>query len=335
MNFLVIGLGSIGKRHTKNLLELGVPASNIMGVDTRDDRLDEARALGIEKLYKSHKQALESCEVDAAILCSPTSLHIEQGIELAQNGVHLMIEKPLAHNLDGIDKFVDEVEKNQIKVLMGYIFRFSPLTQKVINLLKNNEIGKILYFRGEFSEYLPDWHKYEDYRSFYMAKKSQGGGSILDQSHIFDLAHYFFGSFEKVFAFNSKISDLEINADDIAELFVVMKSGVIGSLHTDIFGRSHKKYLEIKGENGNIMWDFYGNSVTHYDAKSSKLSVYDDFEEDFNKTYINEMKHFIECCEMNKEPIASLDDGIETMELILSSEKSHETNKIEFLGENE
>ena len=141
---------------------------------------------------------------------------------------------------------------------MAYIFRFTPHVKMIRNLIENNSIGKIYYVKGEFSEYLPDWHPYEDYRSFYMAKKSMGGGSILDQSHIFDLVHYLFGAFKNVKAFNSKISNLELNADDISELIVELKNGIIASLHTDIFGRQHQKFLEIKGEKGNIN-DFYKN----------------------------------------------------------------------------
>ena len=332
MKFIVVGLGSIGKRHLKNLIHLKVPKENIIGVDTRDDRLDEVRALGVDTLFKSHTDALNQFDIDAAILCSPTNLHISQGIDFAKKGTHLMIEKPLSSDLNDIEIFKDEVSKNNVQVLMAYIFRFSPLTIKIKEIIESNKIGKILSFRGEFSEYLPDWHKYEDYRSFYMAKKSQGGGSILDQSHIFDLAHYLFGNFKDVFAFNSKISSLEIDADDIAELIVTMESGVIGSLHTDIFGRKHKKYMEIKGEGGNLLWDFYSNSISLYDSNNSIDKVYDNFESDFNKIYINEMKHFIACCNRNEEPIASLNDGIDTMKLILSAEKSHNSKQLESIN---
>ena len=116
-------------------------------------------------------------------------------------------------------------------------FRYTPTIMKVKELLETGLIGKVLSVRGEFSEYLPDWHPWEDYRSFYMAEKSQGGGSILDQSHIMDLIHYLFGGFKSVYAINTRISSLEINADDIAEMIVTMKSGVIAAIHTDIYGQ--------------------------------------------------------------------------------------------------
>ena len=210
MNILVVGAGSIGKRHLKNLIQIGIDTSNLIVVETRDDRRAEVQSLGIDNIFQSIDDATLKHKIDEAIICSPTSLHIEQAIELANKNIHLMIEKPLSRDLQDIDQLKNIVEENNLAVLMAYIFRFSPLTKKVKEILEKNTIGRVLYVRGEFSEYLPDWHPWEDYRSFYMAKKSEGGGSILDQSHIMDLVHYLFGGFETVSALNSKISSLEI-----------------------------------------------------------------------------------------------------------------------------
>ena len=106
-----------------------------------------------------------------------------------------------------------------------------------------------------------------------MARKSDGGGSILDQSHIMDLAHYLIGPFKKVSAF-IKDKFPEIKADDIAELTIKMKNNVIASIHTDIFGRKHKKKFEIKGKNGNIIWDFYKREVQIYQSNTKKSKNY-------------------------------------------------------------
>ena len=329
MKYLCIGSGSIGKRHMRNLLAMGVSPTNIVATDPRIDRIDEVRAMGIERVYTTFEEGLKADKFDAAVICSPTNLHIEQGIELAKRGIHILMEKPLAHNLDGIDEFRSLVEQNNVVVLMGYIFRFSPLTDKVLELLNSNVIGKVLFVRGEFSEYLPDWHPYEDYRSFYMAEKKQGGGSILDQCHIMDLIHYLFGGFKDVYAQNGKISRLEVNSDDFSQLSITLNNGVIASVHTDMFGRDHKKELEIKGEHGNIYWSSTKNIVTHYDAQSKATSVYTKFPTDFNLNYISEMEHFKACCKGHEVPRATLQDGVETMELILAAYKSVSSGSVQ------
>lgn len=330
MKFVVVGAGSIGKRHIRNLISLGIAVDDVLAVDPREDRLSEVNQYGVRQTYSNLSDALGSgAKIDAAIICSPTSLHITQGIELAKRGIHICVEKPLAHNLDGLNEFKDIVNSNDVCVLMAYIFRFSPLTNKIREILASGAIGKPLFVRGEFSEFLPDWHPYEDYRSFYMAEKSLGGGSILDQSHIFDLVHFLFGGFKRVFALNGNLSNLEVKSDDFSQLEVVMENGLLASLHTDMFGRDHKKELEIKGEYGNIYWSSTENLVIHYDATSRSKTVYNKFPVDFNLNYITELKHFIACCEGAESPLATLDDGVETMKLILAAEKSVQTGMME------
>lgn len=324
MNFLIIGCGSIGKRHIRNLISIGINKDNLNCVETRDDRIKEVNDYGIKNTFKNLDDAIDKKKYDAAIVCSPTSMHIDQCIKLSEKKIHLLIEKPLSRDLHNIDKLIENVKKNNLVVLMAYVFRFSPQVQKMKELIDKKIIGKIYYARGEFSEYLPDWHPYEDYRSFYMAEKSLGGGSILDQSHIFDLVHYLLGEFKTVKALNRKISDLEVNADDISELIVELKNGIVASLHTDIFGRKHEKFLEIKGSEGNIKWDFYKNEVSFYDPKEKELKIYSKFSTDSNIFYINEINHFIDCCQNSKKTIAPLEDGIDTMKLILAAEKSEE-----------
>jgi len=164
-----------------------------------------------------------------------------------------------------------------------------------------------------------------------MASKKQGGGSILDQCHIMDLSHHLLGDFSSVLAINTKVSNLEINADDISELIVKHKNGIISSIHTDIFGRSHKKCLEIKGEQGNISWDFYKDKVTIYQSEGKKLETFENFEKDFNVCYLEELKHFISSFKNKEKSNIPLEDGIHTMKLILAAEKSQSSNKEEIV----
>ena len=329
MKFIVLGCGSIGKRHMRNLLTIGVNADNIIAIDPREDRLEEVKALGINYTNNDYKNIIEKEKIDIALVCSPTSLHIKQCIDLANKNINLFIEKPLADNKDGLEDLIEIVSKNKLKVAVAYVFRFSPLTQKVKSILSEGNLGKVLWARGEFSEYLPDFHPYEDYRSFYMAKKELGGGSILDQSHIMDLIFYLVSGFEEVFAVNTNLSSLEISSDDIAEMIVKLKGNILASIHTDIFGRSHKKTLEIKAEKGNIFMDIYDDSVSVYDSESKSTQVFKKLTKDFNNNYIDEIKNFIASCENKEEVRTSLSEGIHTMNLIISAKKSQESGKSE------
>lgn len=325
-NFVVTGGGSIGKRHLKNLLELEVNKENIYVLEPRDDRIKEINKLGIKNCLKNIND-FKNLDIHAAIICSPTSYHIDQGIFFANKGANLMIEKPLSKDLNNIEELERVVKEKKLITFIAYIFRFSSSIKFLKKILDEKIIGNVFFVRGEFSEYLPDWHPYEEYNSFYMAEKKLGGGSILDQSHIMDLIHHLFGDFKSVMAHNTKIGNLDIQADDIAEMIVELKNGILASIHTDILGRQHNKSLEIKGTDGNISWDFYKNSISIYDAKTKTTKVEENFDKDFNKVYIEEMKYFINCCETRQEAHPNLKIGIDTMKLILSSEESHKTGK--------
>ena len=325
-NFVITGGGSIGKRHLKNLISLNIDKENIFVLEPREDRVSEIKSLGINNCLKDIRE-FDDISIKAAIICSPTSYQIDQAIYFANKKADLMIEKPLSRDLLNIDKLKDIVSKNKLVTFIAYIFRFAPSIKYLKEILEKKVIGEIFFVRGEFSEYLPDWHPYEKYNSFYMAQKQLGGGSILDQSHIMDLVHYLFGNFKSVMAFNNKVSGLEIEADDIAEMIVELKSGILASIHTDIFGRKHSKSLEIKGSKGNIHWDFYKNTVSVYDAETKTSKIEANFDKDFNKVYIEELKYFINCSDKNIQAEPNLDVGIDTMKLILSSEDSQKSGK--------
>jgi len=326
MKFLIIGLGSIGKRHIRNLISLKINPKNITGYDPRKDRVKEVEAYGIQNFISSFNEIKEN-EFDGAFICSPTSLHIKQAILLARKNINLFIEKPLDSKTSNVNKLIKIQKQKKIKILITYPFRFSDHANFFKKLVKNNILGKPIYFKGEFSEYLPDWHPYEKYNSFYMAKKSMGGGSILDQSHILDMAHYIFGDFSKVInCFNARISKLKVNSDDIADIVLHTKNGVYGTIHQDMFGREHKKYMDVYCEKGNIKWNVYDCSVTIYNAINKKYKKYK-FKIDHNHMYINQTKHIFDIIKKNVKPRISLSDGLHTLKTILKAEAKSKLNK--------
>ena len=125
ITLFIVGAGSIGKRHIRNSIALGIKPENIISLDTRDDRLDEVKSLGVKKVYKDFEEAIKE-NFDAAIICSPTSLHIEQSLKLASLNKHLLIEKPLDSKLDGSDELLKIAKNKKLTVMIAYIFRFHP-----------------------------------------------------------------------------------------------------------------------------------------------------------------------------------------------------------------
>jgi predicted dehydrogenase len=317
----VIGCGSIGKRHIGNLIARGVGPERIVALDTREDRRAEVTArFGVERVCAKFEEVLDE-KAAAAIVCSPTSFHIPQATALVERGMDVLIEKPLGHNLDGVEALEAAVTRTGREALIAYCFRFSEHGEKLREVVQSGVVGEPLYVRGEFSEYLPDWHPWEDYRSFYMAKRSLGGGSLLDQSHVLDMAHFCLGEIASVYAFNGRVSTLEVEADDLAEMVVRFRSGLVGSIHQDMFGRQHKKYVEVKCARGNIVWDVYNLSVGVYHADDRRHETFT-FGKDHQVMYLREIDHFLDVVRRAVAPRSGLADGIHGMRVLMAAERS-------------
>lgn len=324
MKLLVVGCGSVGKRHVGNFKSIG--ADDITAVDTRPDRLKEVQEKYGIKGLSNFDTSMEE-KYDAVVICTPPNSHIPIAIKAAEKGCHIMIEKPMSNSMEGISKLLDVAKRNNLIILIGYTYRFWPPLIKVEELLNEKAIGNIYSVRIEFSEYLADWHPWEDYRTFYMAKKELGGGAILDESHAIDFARWLFGEIKEVACFNDKLSSLEITSDDMAEILMRFESGVVGSIHLDIFGRAHRRNLEIIGEKGSIYWDFYQNEVKVYYANGKKWEAYP-FNCDRNLMFVEEAKHFLDCIKNNKPPKISGEDGVKTLKCVLAAIESSKTKKV-------
>ena len=252
--------------------ELGL--EHVAAVDPREDRRDEAVRDGAHQAYPSIDQALKADVFDFGVIALPTGLHIRTALPLAEKGLHLFIEKPLDKDLTGADSLTELVQSRNLVTMIGFCLRFSPSAIKLKELAQSGAVGRLIFIRGEYSSYLPNWHKYEDYRRFYMASQELGGGALLDECHILDLAHMLAGDFQKAYAEVNKISDLEIETDDCFDFLITAKSGVVCNLHGDIFSQPARDNLVVVGTLGTISWNIGTDEVgLTVPGKASRKSI--------------------------------------------------------------
>ncbi len=325
MKIAVIGCGSIGKRHIRNLLSL--QAHYIVAYDKDAGRLSEVNAdFGIETF--DSLPAILSHRPDAVLVCTPNSLHVSIAHEAAQIGSHLFIEKPLSHNLNGVDQLLAEVNKQKITTMVGCNFKFQPSFIKMKTILESGVLGKVLSARCQFGQYLPDWHPWEDYRTGYSARSDLGGGILLD-SHEFDYMQWFLGDVAEVFCMSGKVSDLEIDTEDTAEVLLKFQSGVIGEIHLDYTQRAYQRNYEFFGENGTLKWDFNDRNVRLYLASENKWEVFvEPTNYDLNAMYKEQMKHFLDSIVNKKETITDILSGLKTLKLIMAAKASAKDGKM-------
>ena len=320
MKIVIIGYGSIGKRHYQNITK------------TFDDQVFVcSKRKDLPKKIKQLK-SIQECileKPDIAFITNETDLHLETALDLANSGCHLFIEKPLSNSLKNIKKLERIVKKNKIITQIGCNLRFNPCLIEIKKLLESKKIGRVISFYAENGSYLPDWHPLEDYTKTYAAKKEKGGSVVLTSIHEIDYLYWFFGKVSEISSNTRKVSELKISSDDFSSIFLRFKNKIVGEIHLDYFQRPKTRTCKIIGTKGTIFWNNEENTVKIFQTSTKKLkTVYKLKKYDVNKMYVDEIIHFRKCIEKNKRSINDINQGIETLKIAINVLKSSKNRKM-------
>lgn len=271
MKILIVGCGSIGRRHARNAKDIG---AQLVLCDINDVLMRNLSAeLGDIPCYHDYIEAVDQTGVNAAVIATPSSKHVEIAINLAKRGVHLLVEKPLSNSLNGIDELLRIVKEKVLTSMMAQSFRFHEGFLELKNLLSKNTIGKIYHVSMNGGWYLPDWHIHEDYRYEYSARKSLGGGVALTNfSHSFDTIRWLFGEIDEIVGWRAKLSSFEIDVEDSAFCLLRTKQGVIITHSSDFLSRLPRNDMKITGSQGHIEADFSNSQLKVWRIKEKRFS---------------------------------------------------------------
>jgi predicted dehydrogenase len=325
MRFLIAGLGSIGRRHLRHLVELG-QEDIVLFRTHRGTMPDEGFA---DYPVETDLQAALAHKPDAVIISNPTALHLDVAIPAAKAGCHLLLEKPVSHNMDRLAELQAAADASGSRILVGFQFRYHPGLRKIAAILESNQIGRPLSFRTHWGEYLPGWHPWEDYRKGYSARKDLGGGVILTLTHSLDYIHWLLGEISSVWAFRERLSDLGLEVEDTAEIGLRFANGVFGSVHLNYTQRPPRHQLEIVCSEGTINWDSAADRLKVYSASEERWQYYplpEGFERD--DLFRAQMKHFLKVTAEAEAPVCSLKDGITALKLALAAHQSAQEERL-------
>jgi predicted dehydrogenase len=336
MRVLFCGLGGIGQRHLRNLRriipphELDVHAYRVLGRTERmkdDLSIETGRSIVDDYSITVHLDINQALGVKpkAVFICNPSSLHTGLAIEAAKAGAHLFIEKPVADSLQGLDELQQIIDERHLVCCIGYNFRFHPALIRIKELLLQHHFGTLLAMHLEIGEYLPSWHRYEDYRTMYASRADMGGGVILSQIHEMDLIYWFFGLPSSIYTLGGKLSHLEVDVEDTASS-LMMYEGSLGrfpiTLHQDYLQRPPVRRLKIVGDGGLAVVDMIRNKLTVCNAEGDTVDQWDGSGFQRNDMYQAQMQHFLECVARKAKPRVGLHDGIQSLKLALAAKKS-------------
>lgn len=316
MKILVAGIGSIGRRHVHNLLSLGY--KDILLYRTGKHTIEDDEKIKNLKTFCDLNKAL-ALNPDVAFITNPTSLHVSVAIKCAQKGCDLFMEKPISNSLQGLNQLIKIVKSKKLVTLMGCQFRFHPLIQKIKEMITEKKLGRVVYARAEMSEYLPDWHPWENYKIGYSARKDLGGGVVLTQIHPIDYLYWFFGKVEEVKSIYASASDLQLEVEDVAEIVLKFENGVIGNVHVDYIQKPRVHQAMILGLRGRISWDCHAKNMVIADRGGKEKIINDPKDFDRNTMFIEEVKHFLDCVDNRKPTINPVEQGIDVLKAALKA----------------
>ena len=308
MRILIIGLGSIGRRHLKVLQEIG--GHQVAALRSRKGTLKENSGI-VE--FTSVDEAL-AFGPDAVIVANPTSLHVESSMPFLKAGCKLLIEKPIAHSTVEAQKI--ERFKDQIRV--AYCLRFLPISKFVRTILEEESIFKISFKR---SFYLPKWHAYADYRKEYTARKDLGGGVIRTLSHEIDLAMHWLGKPNKTVGIVDKLSPLDINVDDIAFLSMKMNNGARVNMELDFYSPRNINQAELFTEKGKYFWDAQRLEFMGYDY--SEPQVIQKFGQVYDQMYNDQIRDFLNFVKGEESLNCSFEESVWVSDVIEEIERDY------------
>ena len=322
--YVIVGLGSIGRRHLKNLAAVG--ESEFITVTRGRCALptDDLPDYHIERDLASALQQQPA----AVLICNPTALHLPLARQAAEAGCHIFLEKPISHTAEGIAEFVALTKAKEVQVQVGFQFRYHPILQQIKVAIAEGQIGKVQSAHVHWGEYLPAWHPWEDYRNSYSARKDLGGGVVLTLCHPFDYLRMLLGEVESVYGMTSSRSNLQIETEDVAFANLRLQSGALASVYLDYVERPPQHNLLIIGDEGKIAWDNADGAATVYGKKGEVITTFTpaaDFER--NTMFKGEMEDFVAMVREGKTPLCTLEDGVKALNIALAIKESARQRK--------
>jgi len=310
---VIIGAGSIGRRHATNLATLGTDVSvfdanqTLLKMICADNNWDPVYDLDL---------ALDQNRFDAAIICTPNHLHIPFAQKAVDAGLHIFVEKPLSHTLDGVEDLLAVQNRKDLIGMAGFNLRFEPGLQYIKQRL---DPARVAFAHVEFGAYLPGWRPGTDYTKGYSANKSMGGGIILDDVHEIDYACWLFGYPASVLSTFGTYGNLDIDVEDVADMHLHYPDKIV-TIHSDYLQRRYNRSCKICFRNGYSTEWVFGDHVTEYTETGENIFSYRD-RFIANDMYFEEMRYFLSCVENGTLPESTLENAAKILKIALTAKK--------------
>ena len=330
---LVVGLGSIGRRHAR-LIRALVPGVQI--VAWRHQSHGEANEPGIDHSVTNLREAL-GFSPQVAVIANPASYHLDVALPLGKAGVHLLIEKPISSTTQNVSELIEVCRAQGVVLMTGYNLRFLPSLQRFREILEERRVGRILSVRAEIGQFLPSWRPGSDYRQTVSAQAALGGGVLLELSHDIDYLRWLFGEINWVNAICCKQSSLEIDVEDTAHLVLGFAghSGcvpIIATLNMDCIRHDTTRTCTVIGEKGTLRWNAVSGTVDIFEEGRDIWQTLSTQHPQRDESYLAEWRHFLSCICEGVPPFVTGADGLAVLQVIEAARQSSQSRTVVSIG---
>lgn len=331
-NILIIGLGSIGQRHYRNLKKINNKI-NFFSIRKKRNapKLNNYNRV-LKKKFIANKNGIKEIDFnqidefkfDLALITNPTSLHLKTAIIIAKKKINLFLEKPISNNTNGVYNLLRLIKKNKLICAVGFQTRYDDNLYRIKEIIKSKKFGNVQKCYIEHKHFLPYHHKYENYKISYASRKDLGGGVLLCFSHEFDYADYLFGKPKYVYSSTQKSDKLKINVESSATVIGNYPNNVKVIFDLDFLKINPVRICKIQFDYAYIEWDLIKNQLRiHKDGKikniKSKFKTRNDL-------FIEQMKQVLKSLKIKRNPKSNIYNGISNIEAIEKIKKLSKIN---------
>jgi len=315
----------MGKRRVRNLQHL--KAGDVAGFDPRADRRDEAHSKYSIPTFEDFDNALATFRPDALIISTPPDLHVTYARRALENNCHFFSEASVVD--DEMDELISlSQQHSELVAAPSCTMRFHPSIQSIKQIVDSEAFAKPLLLTYQSGLWLPDWHPWEDYRSFYVARRITGACREIVPFELSWLT-WLLGPVEFVTGMRGKLSSLDVDIDDAYQVLLQFRSGLLGHLLVDVISRAPVRSFRLCSEQATIEWDAMLKTVRLFRADTKEWEVIPEPEQikepgyiTAENLYIEEMRAFVAACEGKKKWGYSLEEDKRMLDLLSAVEQS-------------
>ena len=318
MKILVVGLGSIGCRHVRNLKAMD-PAVEIAVLRQHHRSRDLGEMAALVKEVFFDQAAAEAWQPQVVVVSNPAPMHIETAMRFAHIGAHLFIEKPLSVSLEGIGRLQDICLEKKLTAMVGYVLRFLPPLVLMKTILDQGRIGRLRSVQAHVGKHLSSWRE-GDYRAQVSARRDLGGGVVLELSHELDYVRWLAGEVAEIQALTGTLGGFDIDVEDTAEIQARHEGGVLSHIHLDMLDHAPNRGCRLIGTTGTLVWESVSaqHAVRLWTGQGPWQTVYEENDLDPNAIHAAQWRHFFDCVHTGCPPLVNLSEAKRVLELSLA-----------------